>query len=134
MLFSIDLNRFTTGFFECSKNYFLPHVISNLEQKHKVKWLNAVRNNIGKGGNKLRTYSLFKISYLVERYCQMFLPFKHRSSLSKFRSGVAPLRLETGRYEGLEVDQRICSICHSSDEDEKHVLHCPLYEGFRTGM
>ena len=60
----------------------------------------------------------------------MFLPRKHRSALSKFRSGVAPLRLETGRYEGLEVDQRICPICHSSVEDEKHVLlHCITVHG-----
>ena len=65
----------------------------------------------------------------------MFLPRKHRSALSKFRSGVAPLRLETGRYEGLEVDQRICPICHSSVEDEKHVLlHCPLYVDFRNAL
>ena len=63
----------------------------------------------------------------------MFLPRKHRSALSKFRFGVAPL--ETGRYEGLEVDQSICPICHSSVEDEKHVLlHCPLYVDFRTAL
>ena len=138
MLLSIDLNRFTTGLFECSKNYFLSYVISKLEQKHQVEWFNVVQNNTGmrgKGGNKLRTYSLFKTTYHVEPYCQMFLPRKHRSELSKFRSGVAPLRLETGRYEGLEVDQRICPIRHSSVEDEKHVLlHCPLYVDFRNAL
>ena len=138
MLLSIDLNRFTTGVFECSKNYFLSYVISKLEQKHQVEWLNVVQNNTGmrgKGGNKLRTYSLFKTTYHVEPYCQMFLPRKHRSALSKFRSGGAPLRLETGRYEGLEVDQRICPICHSSVEDEKHVLlQCSLYVDFRNAL
>ena len=65
----------------------------------------------------------------------MFLPSKHRSALSKFRSRVTPLRLETGRYEGLEVDQRICPICHSSIEDEKHILlHCPLYVDLRSAL
>ena len=133
---SLDLNQFTTGSFECSKKYFLLHVIDKLEQKHHVDWLNVVQSNTGSrghGGNKLRTYCLFKNNYHVEPYCQMFLPFKHRSTLSKFRCGVAPLRLETGRFEGLDVNQRICPICHNSVEDEKHVLlYCPFYLEFTT--
>ena len=73
------------------------------------------------------------IVYQVEPYCRMFLPFKYRSALSKFRCRVAPLRLETGRFEGLDVNQRICPICHKSVKDEKHVLlYCPFYLEFRT--
>ncbi len=45
-----------------------------------------------------------------------------------FRAGVAPIRLETGRYEGLEVDDRICPICKNEIETEKHVItRCPSY-------
>ena len=98
----LDLNILTTGSSECSKNYFLQHLTDKLERKHQIDWLNAIQNNSGnrgRGGNKIRTYCLFKTNYQVVHYCELFLPLKHRSALSKFRCEVAPLRLETGRYE-----------------------------------
>ncbi len=53
---------------------------------------------------------------------------KHHSALakhSKFRAGVAPIRLETGRYDGLEVDDCICPIC--KNEIETVITRCPSY-------
>ena len=51
-----------------------------------------------------------------------------RSAIAKFRGGVAPLRIETGRYEMLSVDKRYCFHRKSKIENEKHVLiECPLY-------
>ncbi len=47
---------------------------------------------------------------------------KHHSALAKFRTGVAPIRLETGRYEDLEVDECICLICKNEIETEEHVI------------
>ncbi len=35
---------------------------------------------------------------------------KYCNALAKFRAGVALIRLETGPYEGLEVDESICPI------------------------
>ena len=37
--------------------------------------------------------------------------------------------LETGRYEGLSIEERLCQVCDMHVvEDEKHVLlDCPLY-------
>ena len=88
----------------------------------------------GRGGNKLRSYTLFKSEFLTEHYCTLILPKSHRGALAKFRFGVAPIRLETGRYEGLPIEDRICPFCNDdvSVEDEKHVLlYCPLYEDLR---
>ena len=60
------------------------------------------------------------------------MPFSWRSAFAKFRTGVAPLRLETGRYENLAVNQRTCFNCKESVESEQHVLlKCPLYEDLR---
>ena len=55
---------------------------------------------------------------------------------SKFRCGVAPLRLETGRYENLQIDERLCLFCSDqSIENETHVLlKCPLYSDLRQNM
>jgi hypothetical protein len=59
------------------------------------------------------------------------MPPRHRAAFSKFRCGVAPLRLETGRFEGLSVENRKCPFCDSV-EDESHVLFdCFLYDDLR---
>ena len=61
------------------------------------------------------------------------MPRCHRSSYSKFRCGVAPIRIETGRYERLALENRRCFNCVNHIENEEHVLlHCPLYEDLRT--
>jgi hypothetical protein len=60
------------------------------------------------------------------------MPRKYRNALYKFRCGVAPIRIETGRYERLNVTDRISNICDNHDneiEDEKHVImKCTLYD------
>ena len=57
---------------------------------------------------------------------------KHRSAMAKFRMGVAPIRLETGRYEGLSVEDRLCPLCESEPESEEHVLlKCVYYSDIR---
>lgn len=75
------------------------------------RWLQEVNKQRGKSGNcgsKLRTYRLFKNDYATELYCSKTLSRKHRSAFAKFRCGVAPLRIETGRYENLSVENRTC--------------------------
>ena len=66
---------------------------------------------------------------------KMLIPFSWHSSFAKFRTGVAPLRLETGRYEKLAVNQRTCFNCHEIAEPELHLpLKCPLYEDLQLEM
>ena len=64
----------------------------------------------------------------------MLLTLKHRSAFAKFRCGVAPIRIETGRYEGLSIEERICPFC-SNIEDERHVLlDCRVYNDLRISL
>lgn len=102
------------------------------------QWHNALNKDSaihGQGGNKLRTYRLFKSTFETEQYVKSTLPRSHRSALSKFRIGVAPIRLETGRYEGLPVHKRHCFNCTETVESESHVLlHCDFYNDFRSVM
>ncbi len=51
------------------------------------------------------------------------------SAFAKFRCGVAPIRIETGRFEGMEEKDRICRLCdHNIIESECHVImSCPVY-------
>ena len=110
-------------------------VIKALKDNYIRNWENTVNSEIGQrqGHNKLRTYKLFKINYIVEPYCKIILPLKHRSSFAKFRCGVAPLRIETGRYEQLEVNDRKCPFCIQNVETELHaLLKCKEYVDIRN--
>ena len=89
----------------------------------------------GTGQNKLRTYNKFKQVFEVEPYVHKLMSRGRRSALAKFRCGVAPIRLETGRYENLPVEQRLCPFCETSVEDELHVvLICPMYNDLRMPL
>ena len=91
--------------------------------------LSRERARQGNGQNKLRTYRTYKSSFETETYVKVLMPFALRSSIAKFRIGIAPLRLETGRYEGLAVNQQTGFNCNENVESEQHVLlKCPLYE------
>ena len=97
--------------------------------------INRITSVNGTGRNKLRTYKLFKSEYGSEQYCKIILPLKHRSAFAKFRCGVAPLRLETGRYENIPENERLCPYCRQSVEDEFHVLlNCNLYVDERRDL
>ena len=74
-------------------------------------WHGTIKRDTGRrgvGGNKLRTYRRLKDEYGVEQYVIKIKYVKERSALSKFRSGVAPVNLELGRYLGIPVNNRFC--------------------------
>ena len=57
-----------------------------------------------------------------------------RSAFAKFRCGVAPIKIETGRYECFAVEERIYPYC-SNIEDEMHViLDCSVYNDLRVTL
>ena len=88
------------------------------------------------GGNKLRTYKLFKEVYETKPHVKNHIMSRaKRSALAKFRCGVAPLRNETGRYEMIPYDKRNCFNCITNVENEEHVLlECPLYKDIRLEL
>ena len=103
--------------------FIVNSVMSRLFDKNVNDWHNCLSLEIsvsGRGGNKLRTYRLFKNSFETEIYCKIALSFSHRSAFAKFKCGVAPLRIETGRFENLRIEERICCLCSDLIEDETH--------------
>ncbi len=67
--------------------------------------------------------------FSVEHYVRNIMSKKYRSTFPKFRCGVAPIRIETGKYEGMEEKDRICLLCdHNIIESECHVImSCPVH-------
>ena len=96
--------------------------------KQKSQWLNAVQLK-----PKLRFYKLFKDCFTVEKYLSMNLSSSERSLLAQIRLGILPLHIETGRFNNIELNERVCNICNSGDiEDECHFLfNCDVYDAER---
>ena len=74
--------------------------------------INTTESISGRDRNKLRNSGKFKTEYIAEHYCKILLAPKHRSSLSKFRCGVAYIRIETGSYEHVVENERLCQLCN----------------------
>jgi hypothetical protein len=136
--------RIMTKFRECNlelytdlENILHKNAITQLEDfvfdKYKVNWNKRIfSQNVG---HKLRTYKLLKEVFEKEMYLSKNISSRYRSAFAKFRCGVAPLRIETGRYENKNVNERVCFICHEQIEDEKHVLlDCPLNADLRESL
>lgn len=110
-----------------------------LFEHYEVRWSADIHREgarRGNGRNNLRTYRLFKQEYRSEAYVNTTMSRANRSALAKFRCGVAPIRLETGRYEGLPEAERLCPVCDTAEvETEEHVLiRCPLYQDYRDEL
>ena len=107
-------------------------------ESFKDYWVNKVSSDQGarpSQANKLRTFNKFKFDYGAEYYVKSVLSRNNRSAIAKFRCGVAPLRIETGRFERLPVDQRLCFHCNGLVEDELHaIVVCQLYQDLRDTL
>ena len=76
-----------------------------------------------------------KTDFKTESYVQNVYCKKYRSALAKLRCGIAQIRLETGRYEGLSAHQWLCPFCIGTVEDEVRVITlCSLYIDMRNEL
>ena len=82
----------------------------------------------------MRSYKTFKQNYTVENCCKIILPIRHRAAFSKFRCGVAPIRIETGRYEGLPEEARLCPFCNILENEMHVVMNCRVYDDLREPL
>ena len=84
--------------------------------------------------SKLRNYALFKFSFETELYATKYLSRNKRSIFAQLRMGILPLRIETGRFQNLELVDRKCLYCNLDQiEDENHFLfNCSHYSQFRA--
>ena len=121
-----------------------------LTKKTRHEWVDAItrpQGSSGVGGNKLRTYATFKAfePYSMEPYLWCVNDRRKRRLLARFRMGIEPLRVETGRYEangkqdgsrGIPLDERICQQCGSGQvEDEVHFfMKCSRYVEIRDTL
>jgi hypothetical protein len=134
MLNSNDLNQYIDIATRIPKHSLVKSIESVLHTKYCIDWLQSIQSVTGpsgRGNNKLRTYCQFKKEFGTEVYCKIIMPPRHRAAFSKFRCGVAPLKIETGRYVGLAVNQRKCPFCDNVESESHVLLECHLYSDLR---
>jgi hypothetical protein len=125
----------------------VPRFLSNLRGHLKAEfvqyWHNLVNTeysrSCNKGGNKLRTYKLYKQIFKQEPYLD--IPNRpHQKALAQFRMSAHRLNIETGRFNGknqyIPPTDRICHKCSlNKTEDEIHfAIECPVYINLRTDL
>lgn len=134
---NINLEHFCNVDNIYSKQHVAKSIYKNCMALYKSSWSESVNNDLsanGRGRNKLRTYRLFKHDFKTEQYLKIQMDKKYRSALAKIRCGVAPIRLETGRYEGLREMDRLCIHCNVIENEEHVLVTCPFYEDLRHDL
>lgn len=87
-----------------------------------LSFVNKLNKITGTGGNKLQNCNFSKI-YQVNIFAKLLQKTENTvQHLQKFRTVVASIRIEIGRYEGLFVQERTCIWCKDLKEDEFYVL------------
>ena len=81
----------------------------------------------------LLLYYTIKKNYSPSTYLDLTRKNPFRESLVKLRISSHKLRIETGRYDKIPRDERLCSLFNCNKiEDETHFsLDCPRYSSLR---
>ena len=146
-----NLFRFTQQFEEIfgvsvlnsKRNHIFSHIKKKLHTDFTGYWSTLVNNthsnSKSKGGNKLRTYKLFKTIFKKEVYTDLPDP-NIRKRIAQIRTSAHKLKIESDRYCGknsyIPPDKRLCTSCNLGvTEDEKHfLLECPAHQVRREAL
>ena len=117
-----------------STDKFTTFCANKIKQKFIEQWKMMISRDTSNAGksNKLRFYSCFKTSFVMEAYLDSVNDFHIRKNIAKFRCSDHTLEIETGRHKKMNVNERICKVCNTGIENEMHFLAiCPLYTTLR---
>lgn len=91
-------------------------VVNQLKSFIEKQYLARVRENV-----KLTLYSQLKKILIREKYLEINDPTV-RKSVTQLRLSNHKLPIETGRYTGIDRNNRLCTLCKCSTGDEYHCL------------
>ena len=107
--------------------------INIIKQRLKDNWQQHIFSDI----NRSSRGTLYQ--HLIDHFClQSYLnkPVDdiYRKYITKMRLCSHDLKIESGRYQNLPRNERICECCNLNDlEDEYHfILKCPAYNHLRS--
>ena len=91
-----------------------------------------LQNKSLKNEGKLIFYSKLKEKYNKENYLNM-KNIEYRKMITNIRISTHRLNIETGRYQNINKEERVCNLCNLNEiESEEHFLFkCPIYNQHR---
>ena len=103
-------------------------LISRLKQKYISHWNQTLQNS-----QNLNFYNTIKNNYSPSTYLVLTRRNPLRKTLVKLRISCHQLRIETGRYDNIPRNERLCNFCNCNNiEDETHfLLDSPAYSQVR---
>ena len=84
----------------------------------------------------LRLYKLLKNDFGREKYLTLVSKKKYRIAISRLRASSHNLEIERGRYTipVTPIENRLCSVCNSIEDEFHFLLHCQLYNEERSAL
>ena len=81
------------------------------------------------------TYIKRYVDLTSQEYChaiyESYLREDLRIIITRWRLSCIPLEVETGRYKGVERENRLCPFCNVLEDEEHALFHCEAYEEIR---
>ena len=110
-------------------------ITSKIKERYIAYWRSCLIENNHNYVSKLRTYKDIKKDYKLESYLLTDVDKEFVSFFSKLRISNSKLMIEEGRYNNLEVKDRICPLCKADIENEHHfVVECPPLTPIRSQL
>jgi len=111
---------------------FILQLMQRLKDTYRQDWYREVHDS-----SKLSIYCTFKATLALEPYLKIVNKWSLRKAMAKLRVSAHKLEVETGRHNGILLENRLCTYCDSRGlaviEDEYHfVLCCPKYATLRV--
>ena len=103
----------------------LDNVSQRILELVTVKWRDDIVSK-----PKFRTYIKFKDALNPENYAISIINRQRRAITAQLRIGILPIKIETGRFRHMPLEERICGLFRMNViEDEEHFLcKCPIYD------
>ena len=112
-----------------SINGFKQSLLQRLNDQFRQNWSSDVNNS-----SVCMNYRIFKTVHKLENYLTELSPSLMRY-YCKFRTGNTKLPFIQGRYNNIDREDRICSLCNSGIGDEYHYIFiCSHFDQERNSL
>ena len=111
--------------------YNLTSARNKLLNSSRLKWhLEAQRKP------KLRTFVKIHNFDEIQLLAKSNITRYQKSLLAQLKFGILPLKIETERFQGTPLENRLCKLCETNTiEDEIHFMfHCPALDDTRSSV
>ena len=109
-----------------NRKWLLISVKQKLSDLFVNEWYSSIENS-----SKCTNYRLFKHKFCFEKYLVKTSP-KLLHYMIKLRTRNNKLPIETGSWNGIEINRRVCTMCRKSIGDEFHYIsECPTFQESR---